>query len=96
MIFTRRTRPLDVSSDPQDVPVLSTGAPVLGVDATELGCDAAALDALARLALAACRCGCRIAVRRASPELVELIELAGLAETLGTGPVRPGSTPPRC
>jgi len=89
MISTLAGSLLEVSSDP---PV----APVLGVDATDLGDDAVTLDALARLALTARRCGFRVVVRDASPELVDLIELAGLTETLGTGPVRPGSTPPRC
>jgi STAS domain len=96
MIFTGTNGLREVSPDPQDVPVLSADAPVLGIDATELSSDAVALDALASLALTARRCGCRIAVRGASPELVDLIELAGLTETLGTGPVRRGSTPPIC
>jgi ABC-type transporter Mla MlaB component len=53
---------------------------VAGVDA-----DAVAVDALARLALAARRRGCRVRVAGASRELLELIELAGLAEVLPGG-----------
>jgi ABC-type transporter Mla MlaB component len=53
---------------------------VAGVDA-----DAVAVDALARLALAARRRGCRVRLAGASRELLELIELAGLAEVLPGG-----------
>jgi hypothetical protein len=55
---------------------------VLCVDAAALGDDAVALDALARVALTARRCGCRIVVSQASPRLVELIAFAGLTEVL--------------
>jgi hypothetical protein len=68
----------------------------LRVDAVDLGTDAVALDALAHFALIARRCGFRISVRRASPELVELIELAGLTDALAVDSVSSGSTPPRC
>ncbi len=50
--------------------------------------DLEVVDALARLQLAACRSGYRITVERAPADLVELIELAGLAETLGVEPLR--------
>lgn len=50
---------------------------VAGVDA-----DAVAVDALARLALAARRRGCRVRLAGISAELRELIELAGLTEVL--------------
>ncbi|MGH3037358.1 MAG: STAS domain-containing protein, partial [Gaiellaceae bacterium] len=40
--------------------------------------DAVVVDALARLQLAAGRRGCRVHLRRASPELVALVELMGL------------------
>ena len=46
---------------------------VRGVDA-----DAVAVEALARLALGARRHSCRVELRGTSPELDELIELAGL------------------
>lgn len=44
--------------------------------------DLELVDALARLQLAACRCGCTVVVRSAPAEVVELIELAGLSEVL--------------
>ena len=43
----------------------------------------ATLDMLARVRLAAKRAGCRAAVAAAPPDVVELAELAGLAEVLG-------------
>jgi len=49
--------------------------------------DAGTIDALARLALTARRLGCEIRLRHASRELVELLGLAGLGETLGVEPV---------
>jgi ABC-type transporter Mla MlaB component len=44
--------------------------------------DAVAIDALARLALAARRSGCEVRLRGASPQLLGLVELAGLADIL--------------
>jgi len=44
--------------------------------------DAVAVDALARLALAARRCGCQARLRGASAELLTLIDLMGLADVL--------------
>jgi ABC-type transporter Mla MlaB component len=44
--------------------------------------DAVALDALARLTLAARRCGCRMELRGASAEFLELVAFVGLAEVL--------------
>jgi len=46
------------------------------------------VDALARLQLAARRCGYRVDLRDAPDDLVELIELAGLCEVLGVEPRR--------
>jgi hypothetical protein len=46
------------------------------------------LDVLARLALEAKRQGCSVSVHPASDELRDLIELAGLTETLGVEPRR--------
>jgi hypothetical protein len=66
--------------------------PVLYIDAEGLAADCGSVDALARLALDARRRGVAITVRRASPELRDLIELAGLSEVL----LRPRSTGPRC
>ena len=73
---------------------MAPGAPepvTLFVEVGELRGDLAALDALARLALVVSRHGGRIMLRGASPELIELIELAGLSDTLPVEP--PGVTP---
>jgi ABC-type transporter Mla MlaB component len=51
-------------------------------DVGGVAADAVALDALARLQLAAGRHGCRVRLRHASRELLDLIALAGLGETL--------------
>jgi ABC-type transporter Mla MlaB component len=48
-----------------------------GIDA-----DAVAVDALARLQLAARRHGCRVRLRHASRELRELVAFMGLADVL--------------
>jgi hypothetical protein len=57
--------------------------------ATEVPCDvrcleatAVTVDALARLQLAALRAGCRVSLRNASPELLELISFIGLKDVL--------------
>ena len=52
-------------------------------DVSELAAELAAVDALARLALVARRLGCPLKVRRASPELRDLVELCGLGDALG-------------
>jgi hypothetical protein len=44
--------------------------------------DAVAVEALARLQLAARRTGCRITMCSASPELLDLIGLLGLSDVL--------------
>ncbi len=58
------------------------------------GCpDLAAVDALARLQLAARRLGCSIWLRHACPELSEILELAGLGDVLiggAQGPLQVG------
>jgi|RhiMethySRZTD1v2_1073278.scaffolds.fasta_scaffold1731620_1 ABC-type transporter Mla MlaB component len=51
---------------------------VAGVDP-----DAVTVDALARLQLAARRHGCQVILRNASPALLDLVELMGLADVLG-------------
>jgi len=48
--------------------------------------DAVAVDALARLALAARRRGCGVCLCGASEELLALIALLGLADVLREGP----------
>jgi hypothetical protein len=45
--------------------------------------DLRLVDALARLRLEAARAGYGVRVTQAPPELAELVELAGLSETLG-------------
>jgi hypothetical protein len=50
--------------------------------------DLELVDALARLQLAARRCGCCIEVTGAPAEVIELIDLAGLREALGVEPLR--------
>jgi len=44
--------------------------------------DAVTVEALARLRLAAGRYGCRVWLRGASPELIDVIELLGLRDVL--------------
>lgn len=51
-------------------------------DATGVPVDAVTVDALARLQLAAQRYGCRVRLRNASPELIELVALMGLEDVL--------------
>jgi ABC-type transporter Mla MlaB component len=46
--------------------------------------DAVTVDALARLQLAARRCGCTVRLRGASPELCALVEFMGLADVVCT------------
>ncbi len=53
---------------------------VLIVDVSTVTADAVALDALARLALAGRRHGCRVRVRGAGPQMWLLVELTGLTE----------------
>ncbi|MBW3620977.1 MAG: STAS domain-containing protein [Actinobacteria bacterium] len=57
------------------------------VDASALGsADLASVELLARLALTARRCGARLRVRDAPPELLALLEQAGLTQALGVLP----------
>jgi ABC-type transporter Mla MlaB component len=50
---------------------------VAGVDP-----DCVTVDALARLQLAARRHGCRVRLRNASPELIDLVTFMGLSDVL--------------
>jgi hypothetical protein len=59
------------------------GVERIACDASALAAELAAVDALARLALVARRLGCPLRIRRASPELWNLVELCGLSERLG-------------
>ena len=45
--------------------------------------DAVTVDALCRLQVAAQRCRCRIELRGASPELLELVAFMGLEDVFG-------------
>jgi ABC-type transporter Mla MlaB component len=58
-------------------------AKVLLCDVSGLEADAVALDALARLALAARRSGCRVCLLGASTELRSLAAFVGIAEAIG-------------
>jgi ABC-type transporter Mla MlaB component len=55
---------------------------VLLCDVTDIAADAVAVDALARLALAARRRGCELRLRGASPELLTLVDFIGVADVL--------------
>jgi ABC-type transporter Mla MlaB component len=60
----------------------SAGAGTVLCDVGGLAADAVAVDALARLQVAARRRGCRVVLRHACPELRELVALMGLADVL--------------
>ena len=64
------------------VPVAKT----IVYDAGTLGADLAAVEKLARPALAARRLGRAVRIRHASAELEALLLLAGLADVLGVEP----------
>ena len=51
-------------------------------DVADIAADAVAVDALARLALAARRRGCDVRLRGASPELLALMDFVGVADVL--------------
>jgi ABC-type transporter Mla MlaB component len=55
---------------------------VLRCEVDEVDADAVAVDALARLALAARRSGCAVLLSGASPQLLALVELFGLDDVL--------------
>jgi ABC-type transporter Mla MlaB component len=57
-------------------------ADVLLCEVGGLAADAVAVDALARLALAARRRGCSVRLRGASPELLALVDFIGVADVL--------------
>jgi hypothetical protein len=59
-----------------------SGANVLVCDVSELEPDAIAVDALARIQLAARRHGCEARLRSASGELVDLLRFTGLRDVL--------------
>jgi ABC-type transporter Mla MlaB component len=59
-----------------------SGAGVARCDVRGIEPDAVAVDALARLQLAAQRHGCRVRLRHASRELRELVAFMGLTDVL--------------
>ncbi len=68
---------------------------VVGCDVSRITvADQGALEALARLQLAARRLGATIHLRNASPALADLIQLTGLADVLVVDPTDPGPTRP--
>ncbi|HVM16988.1 MAG TPA: STAS domain-containing protein [Gaiellaceae bacterium] len=77
--------------EPDDLPGLcarvcalleTTGAAEATCDVRGVDADAVAVDALARLQLAARRHGCRVHLRGASEELRSLVALMGLEDVL--------------
>ncbi len=62
--------------------LLTSGIEVLLCDVAGVAADAVAVDALARLALAARRAGVQVRLRGASAELMALVGFIGLAEVL--------------
>jgi ABC-type transporter Mla MlaB component len=62
--------------------LLATGARVALCDVSGVDPDAVTVDALARLQLAAQRCGCQVRLRNASEELLELVAFMGLRDVL--------------
>jgi ABC-type transporter Mla MlaB component len=59
-----------------------SGADVALCDVSDVEPDAVAVEALARLQLAARRHGCRVRLRRASSTLLELLDFMGLRDVL--------------
>ena len=59
-----------------------SAAGVAFCDVAGIGADCVAVDALARLQLAACRRRCTVRLRNASHELLELVEFMGLRDVL--------------
>ena len=62
--------------------ILGGSGEVVGCDVSGVDADAVTVDALARVQLAARRCDCRVELRHASRDLLELVELMGLTHVL--------------
>ena len=60
----------------------SAGASLAFCDVQGVPADAVTVDALARLQVGARRTGCRVRLRNASPELLELVAFMGLSDVL--------------
>ena len=58
------------------------GLPTLALDVRGAAPDAVTVGVLARLQLGARRCGWRIALQGAAPELLDLLAFMGLADVL--------------
>ena len=58
-------------------------------DVSGVPADAVTVDALARLQLAARRCGCTVRLRKASGELLDLVAFLGLENVLPEEPLPP-------
>jgi ABC-type transporter Mla MlaB component len=66
----------------------SSGADIALCDLTGLAVDAAAVDAVARIQLAARRMGRRLVLREAADDLLDLLAFVGVAGALGVEPWR--------
>lgn len=62
-------------------------------DVSGIRADAVAVDALARLQLAAYRHGCKVRLRHCTPELRDLVAFMGLADVLVESSVEPRRQP---
>jgi ABC-type transporter Mla MlaB component len=60
----------------------ATPPEVVRCDVTGVAADAVTVDALARLQLAAQRSGCRVRLRNASADLLDLVDFMGLTDVL--------------
>jgi ABC-type transporter Mla MlaB component len=60
----------------------ATQPEVVRCDVTGVAADAVTVDALARLQLAAQRSGCRVRLRNASADLLDLVDFMGLTDVL--------------
>jgi hypothetical protein len=56
---------------------------LITLDCASLGSDVTAVDLVARIQLAACRCGVEVRLENPSQSLAELIGFCGLAGALG-------------
>jgi hypothetical protein len=66
----------------------TSGADIALCDVTELPVNAAAVDAVARIQLAARRMGRRLVLREAADDLLDLLAFVGVAGALGIEPWR--------
>jgi ABC-type transporter Mla MlaB component len=70
-----------------------SGAGAVVCDVQNCPADCVTVEALCRLQLAARRQGCTLALRHASPELLDLVAFMGLAEVLPGSAVESGGQP---